>query len=137
MRQADGANERYGYHIKDDILMIGGIKMDKYFYSVEMDGDRKVVHIFGNIYLNDGDETETCYRIAEWTGLYIEINKLSELIDNDNFWEYVNEKIDYCGDITEKQAKEMCDRFFNGVAGIELDIDLVNEDTPCGDYWFE
>ena len=117
--------------------MIGGIKMDKYFYSVEMDGDRKVVHLFGNIYLNDGDETETCYRMTEWTGLYIEINKLSELIDNDNFWEYVNEKIDYCGDMTEEQAKYICNRFFNGAAGIELDINLVNEDTPCGDYWFE
>ena len=45
--------------------------MDRYFYSVEMDGDRKVVHLFGNVYHNDVDETEACYRHAEWTGLYL------------------------------------------------------------------
>ena len=62
--------------------------MDKYFYSVEMDGNKKVVHLFGNVYLNDVDETETNYRHAEWTGLYIDLEELKELIEKN--WDYLN-----------------------------------------------
>lgn len=111
--------------------------MDRYFYSVEMDGDRKVVHMSGNVYFNDVDETETCYRIAEWTGLYITTDKLKELVDNDNFWEYINEQVTYLGDLTEGEAKDMCKVFFDGSSGTRFDIRFVDEDTPYGDYWFE
>lgn len=111
--------------------------MDRYFYSVEMDGDNKVVHMSGNVYFNDADESEYDYRIAEWTGLYIKVDKLKELIDNDDFWEYINEQVAYLGDLTEDEAKDMCKVFFDGSSGARFDIRFVNEDTPCGDYWFE
>jgi hypothetical protein len=111
--------------------------MDRYFYSVEMDGDRKVVHMSGNVYFNDADESGRDYRIAEWTGLYIAVDKLKELIDNDNFWEYINEQVAYLGDLTEDEAKDMCKVFFDGSSGEMFDIRFINEDTPCGDYWFE
>ena len=111
--------------------------MDRYFYSVEMDGDRKVVHLFGNVYFNDADETETCYRIAEWTGLDIAVDKLKELLEEDMFWEYINEKVAYLGDLTEDEAKDMCKVFFDGSFGTKFDIRFIDEDTPCGDYWFE
>ena len=111
--------------------------MDRYFYSVEMDGDRKVVHLFGNVYFNDADETETCYRIAEWTGLYIAVDKLKELLEEDMFWEYINEKVVYLGNLTEDEAKDMCKVFFDGSSGTKFDIRFIDEDTPCGDYWFE
>lgn len=111
--------------------------MDRYFYSVEMDGGQKVVHISGNVYFNDADESECDYRIAEWTGLYITVDKLKELIENDSFWEYINEQVAYLGDLTEDEAKDMCKVFFDGSSGVKFDIRFVNEDTPCGDYWFE
>jgi hypothetical protein len=112
--------------------------MDRYFYSVEMDGDRKVVHMSGNVYFNDNDGTETCFRCAEWTWLYITIDKLKELTNNyDIFYDYLNERVAYLEDLTEKQAIATCQEYFGGTPGTELDIGLVDEDTPCGDYWFE
>lgn len=110
--------------------------MDRYFYSVEMDGDRKVVHMFGNIYYIVTD-TEDCFRFAEWTGMYIEIDKLKELLESDMFYEYVNQQVTYLADLTEDEAVEACQVYFNGEPGKWLNIKHVDEDTPCGDYWFE
>lgn len=111
--------------------------MDRYFYSVEIDDDRKIVHISGNVYFNDADETETCYRCAEWTFLYLTLDELEILIENDRFYEYINEKVNYLGDRTKEQAVEICENYFDGSCGTKLHIFNVNEDTPCGDYWFE
>ena len=111
--------------------------MDRFFYSVEMDGDRKVIHLSGNVYFNDTDETDTCYRYAEWTFLYITLEKLREFVDFDAFWDYTNERVAYLEDLTEEQAISTCQEYFCGTPGTELDMWLVDEDTPCGDYWFE
>ena len=110
--------------------------MDRYFYSVEMDGDRKVVHMSGNVYYIVND-AEDCYRLAEWTFLYIDINELRELIDEDVLYEYINEKVDYLTDMTKEDAMWTCISYHDGTPGTELHINDVNEDTPCGDYWFE
>lgn len=111
--------------------------MDRYFYSVELDDDgNKVVHISGNIYWTS-DEAETNYRCAEWTFFYIPMNKLKALIEVDWFCEYVDERIDYLGDLTEEDALEACECYFDGKPGTYLHIADVNEKTPCGHYWFE
>ena len=112
--------------------------MDRYFYSVEMDGDQKVVHMFGNVYFNDNDGTDTCFRIAEWTWLYMTITELKERTEDwDSFFDYLCQKVAYLGDLTEAEAIATCQEYFGGTPGTELDIGLVDEDTPCGDYWFE
>ena len=111
--------------------------MDRFFYSVEMDGDHKVIHLSGNVYFNDTDETETCYRYAEWVFLYITLEELRAFVDFDTFWDYTNEKVAYLEDLTEEEALTTCQEYFGGTPGTELDIWLVDEDTPCGDYWFE
>ena len=112
--------------------------MDRYFYSVESDYDgNKVIHLSSNVYLNDGDTTETNYRCAEWTFFYIPIEKLKKLIRNDCFYDYVNEKIDYLCDITKVSTIELCAHYFDGKPGAYLHIEDVNEETPYGDYWFE
>lgn len=112
--------------------------MDRYFYSIELDGnENKVVHVFGNIYCNDADTTETDYRIAEWTFLYITIYELKELVKDGLFYDYVNERVNYLGDISEAEALKICNQYFGGNPGICLHICDVNEETPCGDYWFE
>ena len=114
--------------------------MDRYFYNVEVDENgKKYVHMSGNVYYNDGStDTDTCYRIASWTFLYIPLEELKELLaDVDVFWEYLNEKVAYLGDLTESEAIDMCQVYFGGEPGAELHIVQVNEDTPCGDYWFE
>ena len=111
--------------------------MDRYFYSVETDdNENKVVHLSGNVYLNDVDTAETNYRCASWTSFYIAINKLKELVKENLFYDYVNEKINYLEDITKEKAIEVCDQYFDGKPGTYLDISDVNEETPCGNYWF-
>lgn len=111
--------------------------MDRYFYIVEECDQHKEIHICGNVYFNDVDGTDKCYRIAEWNGLWLTVNNLKKLLAEDMFWEYINEKVAYLGDLTEDEAKDMCKVFFDGSSGARLDIRLVDEDTPCGDYWFE
>lgn len=112
--------------------------MDRYFYSVEMDGDQKVVHMFGNVYFNDADETDKCFRCAEWAWLYMTIAELKARIENrDDIFDYLCQKVAYMSDLTEAEAIATCQEYFDGTSGIELDIRLVDEDTPCGDYWME
>ena len=112
--------------------------MDRYFYSVELDDyGNKVIHLFSNVYLNDGDTTETKYRCAEWTFFYIPIEKLKKLIKNNRFYDYIDENMNYMCDITKTSAMELCSNYFDGNPGAYLRIEDVNEETPCGNYWSE
>ena len=112
--------------------------MDRYFYSLERDDNGKqIIHLSGNVYFNDGDETETCYRCAEWVWMRIDVKRAKEMFEGDEFFEYVLEKIDYISDETETSANEICQRYFNGTSGTELHITDITENTPCGNYWFE
>lgn len=112
--------------------------MDRYFYSVELaNNGEKIIHLSGNVYFNDTDTGEKQYRLAEWTYYYISIRATKGLIEKDMFYEHINEDVNYLTDITEQEAVEICNTYWNGEAGEYLHINDVNEDTPCGDYWFE
>lgn len=111
--------------------------MDRYFYSIEFDGNQKIVHILGNIYYNDGDETEKQHRELWWVGMFLSLDELYNFIENDDLYEYINERVVYLNDVTETEAVEICQSYFNGKPGTQLHIKNVNENTPCGDYWFE
>ena len=111
--------------------------MDRYFYSVEDYGDRKEIHISSNVYFNDADGTETDHRIAKWKGFYLSIEEVKYLLDDDCFFDYINERVRYLGDITREEALEICDTYWDGKPGTELHVRNVNQDTPCGYYWFE
>ena len=112
--------------------------MDRYFYSVEMDGDHNVVHMSGNVFFNDADETETCYRVAEWTGMFIDVEELrNEMLDEQKFFDSIIQRVGYLTDVTEQQAVNICITYWNGEPGEQLHIREVNENTPCGTYWFE
>ena len=110
--------------------------MDRYFYSVEMDGDRKVIHLLGNVYYKDVDETESCYRHAEWTGLYLTPEKIINLHKELYFYEYIDERVAYLSDLTQDEMINVCRTYFNREPGKMLHITAVDEDTPCGYYWF-
>ena len=112
--------------------------MDRYFYSLEKDDNgKRIIHLSGNVYYNDGDETEMNYRIAEWVWMYIDVTKAKKMQSENKFFEYIFDKIEYIGDLTETEAREMCKTYFNGTSGTELWITDITETTPCGDYWFE
>lgn len=111
--------------------------MDRYFYSIEEYGNEKIIYITGNVYFNDADESETDHRIAEWTGLDLTVAKVKQLIEEDDFFDYINEKVNYLDDVTKEEALDACNTYWNGESGVELDIRTITEDTPCGYYWFD
>ena len=111
--------------------------MDRYFYIVGEYNGQKEIHFCGNVYFNDSDETNKCYRHAEWCGLYLTVDEIQKLLAELNFYDYINEKVAYLGDLTQEEMIEVCRTYFNGNPGKMLRIAEVDEDTPCGDYWFE
>lgn len=111
--------------------------MDRYFYAVEGNGAEKEIHLSGNVYFNDADESDTCYRIAEWTGFCLPLEQVKKLLTEDAFFDYINEKVNYLCDVTKDDAVMSCSTYWDGKAGEKLDIKAVDENTPCGYYWFE
>ena len=112
--------------------------MDRYFYTLEKgDNGKQIIHLSGNVYYNDGDETETCYRCAEWTWMFFDVDYAKQMLKDDKFFDFTDERVKYLSDLTEVQANELCGSYFNGNGGTELDITDIKEDTPCGDYWME
>lgn len=113
--------------------------MDRYFYFIESDPytHEKFVHLSGNVYFNDADETEMDYRLAEWAGLYIALPHVKDMLENDTFYDRINEIVNYITDITKVHAQKICSTYFCGTSGEELHIKNVDENTPCGEYWFE
>ena len=112
--------------------------LDRYFYSIEHDAwGSRVIHLYGNIYRNDSDGTATNFRVAEWSYLCIGINWAKKMIAEDTFFDFVNERVDYIGDVDEDDAIRSCDQYFDGSPGIKLHISDITNSTPCGEYWFE
>ena len=112
--------------------------LDRYFFIVSDTYGEKVIYITGNIFFNDGvaDEPD-CYRIYEWCGMEFSLTELQQLIEDDNFFEYIYERVDYIGNLTEEEAYESCRRYYSGEPSVQLHIFDVTKDTPCGNYWFE
>ena len=113
--------------------------MDRYFYSVELDDNgNKIVHLSGNVYYHDcSEDPEQDYRYAEYCGFYLTISEIAELVTKNELFETLYEEVKYEGYLTEEEAIETCNKYFMGQPGINLHIKDVNENTPCGDYWFE
>jgi len=111
--------------------------LDRYFYSIETDVDgAKFIHLSGNIYFNDADGSETDHRIAEWTFFFIDINDARQMVKDDTFYEYVNERVNYLSNVTKAEALEACEAYFEGEPGVYLPISEITDSTPCGNYWF-
>lgn len=117
---------------------LSSLEFERYFYSIEKDEyNGKVIHLSGNLYENDAQaDTQDYFRLAEWTFLYIQINEAKEMIKNNTFYDYVDEKIDYLSNLTESEAINICEHYHNGQSGTELHINEITDDTPCGNYWF-
>ena len=94
-------------------------EMDRYFYSVEEGAGEKD------------------YRIAEWVWMYINTDTLVKMRNEDNLWEFLDENIRYIGDISREDADRICNEYFDGRPGSNLDIHRVDANTICGDYWFD
>lgn len=114
--------------------------IDRYFYSIEYiePSHEKVVHLIGNIYCNEVDPTNTDHRDCEWCFFYIPINELREMLKEGYFFDFINERVQYMGNITKLEAIESCLTYFNEKSpGKALKFESITEETPCGDYFSE
>ena len=111
--------------------------MHKYFYIIENKDEKRAVHMQGNIFYNSSDSSNKKYRSAEWNFLYFDIEEAQLMLDTDTFYEFINEKVNYLGDYTKKEALDLCKNYFNGRSGTELHISDITNETPCGEYWFD
>lgn len=115
--------------------------MDRIFYSVETEEtdegkEIKVVHILGSIY-DAEDDTEESYRIEECAFYYLYPDEIKELLEQDEFYEELGCAVRYCDECSEEKAEELAKTYFDGKSGQELYIGDVDEDTPCGEYWYD
>lgn len=112
--------------------------MNRYFYRIEMnEHNNRVIHLMGNVFLNSSEDSDFCYRLAEWTFRFFEIDVAQFLINIGGFYEFTDERIDYISDTIKEKAEEICDGYFDGESGTELHISDIEEHTPCGDYYFD
>lgn len=112
--------------------------MDRYFYTIEFDGqNNKFVHMCGNIYFNDAYETETNYRCAEWTGMSFSLSELRESLDNRELFNELCDGVKYLEDMTKEEALRISNIYFGNETVNHLPICNVDQETPCGCYWFD
>ena len=108
---------------------------DRYFYIIEEENNTKYMHLEGNIYQN-----EDIFKLNEWTDCCIEITDLKNHIKNDTFYEFIDSTVKYIDTIPCSDPAEI-DRYYNnyfsGKTCSKLDLDNINENTPCGYYYFE
>ena len=107
---------------------------DRYFYILEdVDGER-FIHIEGNLYPREEDDK---YEFAEWSGCYVPIAEAKKMLSEGTFFNYIDELVDYCGDVSKPDAEDICSTYFNGASGTYLEVRDIDEDTPLGDYFFD
>lgn len=111
--------------------------MDRYFYILEEENGKRVIHMQGNVYYNNADGSNKKYQSAEWTSLYFDIDEAQLMLDADTFYEFINARVDYLRDYAEIEAFYLCKNYFNGQPGAELHILDITNKTPCGEYWFD
>lgn len=112
--------------------------IDRYFYAIEEAAGHKVLHLFGNLYYNeaqDNEESSDRFAHSEWTGMYLDIKTVQAMLKDDVFLDFVNEKINYMGNINKEEATESCRAYFNGQSGEALPFERLTENTPCGNYY--
>ena len=54
------------------------------------------------------------------------LSHIKEMLDDDTFYDNVNERVNYLTDITEARAREICSTYFCGTSGEELHIKDIN-----------
>ena len=106
---------------------------NKTIFSIEKQGDEKVIHFYGYGYTTD--DKEKPYRLLEYTFCYV---PLSEVIDKGFYTcedEYGSEAKQYITDLeTEEEVVKCYEHYDDGKAPQLIDLTTLSMDTPCGAY---
>ena len=107
------------------------------FYSIEMVGGEKVMHISFSVWRNDGRE-DGDYTVTDYTFCYIPLRELVACKSRGARWElimdYESEVHQYEGDYTWGRLVEE-GYGYPGSPKQELDYGDITMSTPCGDYY--
>lgn len=110
--------------------------LDRYFYTVELDSNnQKVIHLLANLEVNNTNEFDKKYCLNEWSGMYLSIEDFKHKSRSAEAAMDIFEEIKYTKDLTEDEAKEILETYFDGKPGTRLRFGKLNQDTPCGCYW--
>lgn len=107
---------------------------DKLLYAIEEVDGEKIVHVLGELYCVDCGE-EKDYRLAEFTGVYLEFGDIQKHISDLIDFIYDSSSRVYQKDISKSEAEECFKSYFSSKEGIEFNILECDQNTPCGNYW--
>lgn len=108
---------------------------DKDYYEIIGYGTEKDIHFFGYFYCCGEDNGEGECREVEYCGFECPLNEFLEWRNDPDEYDIRQESCkQYIGDCTEKEAIEMMNTFYGGKPPIELSLDDITMDTPCGYY---
>ena len=101
---------------------------DKDFYSIWYYGGEKYIHFNGYFYNSDGEAK--CLEYVGFTAPLIEY-----LEWNEDEYDFQQESIkQYINDLTDEKAVKNMNTYYNGNPPVEMPLDEINMETPCGDY---
>lgn len=103
------------------------------FYSIENDGNEKVVHIHGYFYSEGEDCGNGEYRIVDYTWFIIPLHQFINLTRDDLADMGCNIK-QYEEDLTEDKVKQYILNYFDDGAPMLLTYEDITMETPCGHY---
>lgn len=106
---------------------------EKDFYQIEWHGKEKYIHIMGYFYDNGNDNKWGTSRLLEFCGYLIPLIDFIQMTNE----ERIEEEGEYNGYITEMtpdEAIKTMNTYYMGKPPIEMPLDEINMDTPCGYY---
>lgn len=104
---------------------------DRDYYSIYEVNGEKYIKFWGYFY--DGcDDEEKPYRCLEFVGAEI---PLKDYLEDRSVYDLIESEItQYIGDMTEDEAIEAMNGYYNGNPPVPYPLEDVTMETPCGDY---
>ena len=119
--------------------------LERIWYSIEMDGNEKVIHYHGFSYEHGwNDDGVAEYSFVDLTWCYV---PLADVVAEEGSARYEllydNAALvqQYQGEFPEWKARHILSTYYgnsDGTSspGTELKLEDLTMDTPCGNYWF-
>lgn len=122
-------------NLKQELLR----NFNRYYFSIEIVDEEKWIHLYANVYYNDGTDS---FKLDEWKFKYINPTELKEVFDEgdrekiDDVLSEWGEDIKYTQSDSFEKIFLLCREFFNGEPGEKTEVEKICE-LPVGNYYFD
>lgn len=122
-------------NLTEQLLM----NVNRYFFSIEEAEGKKWMHLYANIYYDDGIDN---FRMDEWKFKFINLTEVGKIFAEGNREQINNILSEWAEDVKYTQSDNwekvisFCAEFFNGCPGEKADIQKICE-LPVGNYYFD